>query len=50
MSEPKIFGVKLHLDNGCYRFSFRHTGDFRLNDYEELDLEVMSAKLVKRKY
>jgi hypothetical protein len=49
MSEPKIYGLKIHVNNGCYSMSFRHIGEFVLNDYEELDLKVMSAKLVKRK-
>jgi len=38
------------VDGGCYRFSFRSTGDFVLHNYEELDLEVLSAKLVRREY
>ena len=33
---------------GCYSISVRHSGPFRLDDYETLDLEVKSARLVKR--
>jgi len=46
-----IYGVRISVYDrgGSYGLCFRHTGDFRLNDYEELDLEVKSARLVKRK-
>ena len=50
LSRPKIYRVKIfHHGKGCYSFSFRHTGDFRLNDYEELDFAVIDARLVRRK-
>jgi hypothetical protein len=49
MSEPKIYGVKISQDGDTgYCISVRHTGHFRLSDYEELDIEVKSVKLVKR--
>jgi len=48
-SEPRIFGVKIYQEeNGAYSFTVRHSGLFRLGDYEELELEVKSARLVKR--
>ena len=48
-TKPEIHGVKIyHYGDGCYGFSVRHTGTFRLRDYEELDLEVKSARLVRR--
>ena len=33
---------------GCYSISVRHSGPFRLDDYETLEIEVKSARLVKR--
>ena len=48
--EPRIYKVKICQEgNGGYSFSVKHSGDFRLQDYEELDLEVTSARLVRRK-
>ena len=49
VSKPRIYGVKILVNDGCYRFAFRHKGNFNLSDYDELDLEILSAKLVKRK-
>jgi hypothetical protein len=47
--EPKIYGVKISQDeNQCYCISVRHAGDFCLADYEELEFEVTSARLVRR--
>lgn len=47
---PKIYGLRICRNtDGCYCLSFRHTGNFSLNDYEELDLKVMSATLVRLK-
>jgi len=47
--EPQIYGVKIYNDGkGGHHFSFRHTGQFKLGDYEQLDLEIASARLVKR--
>jgi len=49
LSEPKIYGVKISQDeNQCYCISVRHTGAFRLADYEELEFQVTSARLVRR--
>ena len=49
VDKVKIYGVKIFQDdNGCYTFSVRHTGQFSLRDYEKLELEVKSARLVRR--
>ena len=49
LSDTTIYGLKIHQpEPGCYSLSFRHAGDFRLADYEELDFEVVSARLVRR--
>jgi hypothetical protein len=49
LAKVKIYGVKISQDdNGCYAFSFKHTGHFNLRDYEKLELEVKSARLVRR--
>jgi len=46
----KIFGVRIYQEgNGCYSFSVKHSGPFRLQDYEELELEVKSARLVRKR-
>ena len=48
-SEPRILGVKIYQEeNGAYAFTVRHSGSFSLGDFKELDLEVTSARLVKR--
>jgi hypothetical protein len=50
LSKPRIFGVKITQDgNKCYCISVKHTGRFCLSDYDALEFEVASAKLVKRK-
>jgi hypothetical protein len=49
LADPKIYGVKISRDeNQCFCISVRHTGDFSLADYEELEFQVTSARLVKR--
>jgi hypothetical protein len=49
LGEPKIYGVKIYQEgNGCYSFSVRHSGPFRLEDYDELEVEVKSARLVRK--
>ena len=49
-SETRIYGVKIYQEErGVYSFSVRHSGPFRLDDYKEIELEVTSAKLVRRK-
>jgi len=48
-NEPRIYGVKIYHDgDGCYGFIWKHTGQFTLKDYQELELEVKSVKLVRR--
>ena len=50
LSDVKIYRIKICQDsNGCYSFSVRHAGRFELRDYEEIVLQVHSAKLVRRK-
>jgi hypothetical protein len=50
LSDVKIYRVKIYQNtNGCYSFSVRHAGHFKLCDYEEIVLKVQSARLVKRK-
>ena len=46
----RIYGVRILVDeeSGAHHLCFQHTGDFRLSDYEELDLQVLSARLVRR--
>lgn len=47
--EPRIFGLKIFQPSpGCYSISVKHTGEFRLDDYEELDLDVCCSRLQKR--
>ena len=47
---PKIYGLRIYRNtDGCYCLSFRHTGNFSLNDFEELDLKIISATLVRIK-
>ena len=49
LPEPKVYGVKITQDGDkCYCISVKHTGEFRLSDYEELEFEVKSARLVRR--
>ena len=49
-TDPTIYGVTIIQEgNGGYSFSVKHSGDFKLQDYDELELEVKSARLVKRK-
>ena len=48
-SEPRIYRVKILQDaSGGFCISVTHTGYFRLRDYEVLEFEVESARLVKK--
>jgi len=48
-SEPRIYRVKIIQDaGGGFCISVTHTGRFRLKDYEVLEFEVESARLVKK--
>ena len=47
----KIYGVKIRRDaSGCFEFSVVHSGPFRLQDYDELELKGNAVKTVKRAY
>jgi len=49
-SEPKLYRLRICQDGkGSYAMSFTHTGQFRLIDYEEVELEIAGARLVKRR-
>lgn len=48
LEEPKIYGVRIYQENDAYCIAVRHTGEFRLKDYDELDVEVKSARLTRR--
>jgi hypothetical protein len=49
VDEVKIYGVKISQDeNECYTFSIKHTGQFNLKDYEKLEFEIKSARLVRK--
>ena len=49
LEKTKIYSVKICWEGaGDYSISVRHAGPFCLADYKELDLEIKSAKLVKR--
>jgi hypothetical protein len=49
ISEPKLYRLRICQDGrGSYAMSFTHTGEFRLIDYDEVDLEIAAARLVKR--
>ena len=49
ISDPKIYSVKICQDGSKhYAFSVKHTGEFKLSDYDELEFEVKSARLVRR--
>ena len=48
-SEPKLYRLRICQEGrGSYTMSFTHTGQFRLIDYEEVELEIANAKLVRR--
>ena len=48
-SEPKLYRLRICQEgSGNYALSFTHTGRFRLIDYEEVELEIAGAKLVRR--
>jgi len=47
--EPKLYRLRIYQDGkGSYAMSFTHTGQFRLVDYDEVELENAGARLVKR--
>jgi len=49
VSEPKLYRLRICQDGrGSYAMSFTHTGQFRLIDYDEVELEIAAVRLVKR--
>ncbi len=49
ITEPKIYRVKITQDGyKCYDISVRHSGVFRLSDYDELEFDVSAARLVRK--
>ena len=49
-AEPKLYRLRICQDGkGSYAMSFTHTGQFRLVDYEEVEMEITGAKLVRRR-
>jgi len=48
--EPTIHGVTIVQEgNGGYSFRVQHSGEFRLQDYEVLEFQVRSARLVRQR-
>jgi len=47
--DVRIYGVSItqHMP-GCYAISVRHSGPFRLDECERLEIEAKSARIVKR--
>ena len=35
--------------NFAYQFVIQHNGHFKLQDYEEFDLEIKSARLIRKR-
>jgi hypothetical protein len=48
LDAPRILGVRISKMDGGIDLSFRHTGEFRLDDYEEVHIDVKSVRLIKR--
>ena len=47
----KIYGVKIRRDAaGCFEFSVVHSGPFKFQDYDELELKANAVKMVRRAY
>ena len=48
-SEPRLYRLRICQDGqGSYDMSFTHTGQCQLIDYEEVELEISGARLVRR--
>jgi len=44
----KIYGIKIYRNpGGCYQFSVVHSGPFRLQDYDALELKTNTVKMVR---
>ena len=49
LPQPKLYRLRICQDGqGTYAMSFTHTGQFRLIDYDEVELEIAAARLVRR--
>ena len=49
-SEPRLYRLRICQDGqGSYDMSFTHTGQCQLIDYEEVELEIAGARLVRRR-
>jgi hypothetical protein len=49
LNRVKIYSVKISQNgSGCYDFCIKHTGEFNLKDYEEIEFDVNAARLVKK--
>jgi len=49
MEELKIYSLRISKGGPAgTSLTFRHTGDFRLNDYEDIELTIADARLVRR--
>ena len=47
----KIYGIKIYRDGaGCFEFSVVHSGPFKFQDYDELELKANAVKMVRRAY
>ena len=45
----KIYGIKITREStGCYGFSIKHSGPFKLSDYDELELRANAVKMIPR--
>ena len=48
--ETQIHGLKICQEgSGSYSISVQHTGSFELRDYDEIEVEVKSTRLVRRR-
>jgi hypothetical protein len=48
--EPTVYGLTISQDpNRGYCISVRHSGVFRLKDYEQIELEVSKARLIRKR-
>ena len=49
-SDPNIQTVKIFYNgDGCYQFSIQHEGIFNIKNYGEIELEIKSVKLTRKK-
>jgi len=49
-SEPRLYRLRICQDGqGSYAMSFTYSDQFQLIDYEEVELEIAGARLVRRR-